>query len=68
MTLLRKDFHLKPGQTDIAGMQTVLGHDPDYQYFLRSYMDLPHNTQLYVGLRDIGASPTCTSAAISRRT
>jgi len=57
VTLLHKDFHLKPGQMDIAGVQTVLGHDPNYQYFLRSYMDLPYNTQLYVGLRYIGALP-----------
>ncbi len=54
VTLLRKDFHLKPGQSDIAGIQTVLGHDPGHQVFLRSYMDLPHATTLYVGLRHIG--------------
>ena len=53
--LLRKDFHLKPGATDIAGSQTVLGHDPGHQVFLRSYADLPGNTELYVGLRQIGA-------------
>lgn len=53
--LLRKDFHLKPGESDIAGTQTVLGHDPGHQVFLRSYMDLSHDMQLYVGLRQIGA-------------
>jgi iron complex outermembrane receptor protein len=55
VTLLRKDFHLEPGQSDIAGIQTVLGHDPGHQVFLRSTMDLPHDTELYVGLRQIGA-------------
>jgi iron complex outermembrane receptor protein len=54
VTLLRKDFHLKPGQSDIAGIQTVLGHDPGHQVFLRSYMELPHAMELYVGLRHIG--------------
>ena len=53
--LLRRDFHLKPGESDIAGIQTVLGHDPGHQVFLRSYMDLPRNLELYVGLRQIGA-------------
>jgi iron complex outermembrane receptor protein len=55
--LLRKDFHLKPGQADIAGIQTVLGHDPGHQIFVRSYMDLPHDMDLYVALRQIGALP-----------
>jgi iron complex outermembrane receptor protein len=53
--LLRKDFHLKPGEVDIAGQQTVLGHDPGHQVFLHSYMDLGRNVSLYVGLRQIGA-------------
>ena len=53
--ILRKDFHLKPGESDIAGIQTVLGHDPGHQVFVRSYMDLPGNTELYVGLRQIGS-------------
>ena len=52
---LSKHFSLKPGATDIAGSQTVLGHDPGHQFFVRSYVDLPHDTQLYVGVRQIGA-------------
>jgi iron complex outermembrane receptor protein len=56
--LLRKRFHLEPGQSDIAGIQTVLGHDPAHQLFLRSYMDLPNNCELYVGLRQIGKLPS----------
>ena len=55
VTLLHKDFHLKPGAVDISGIQTVVGHDPAHQWFVRSYMDLPGNTQLYVGVRRIGA-------------
>ncbi|HZI84519.1 MAG TPA: TonB-dependent receptor, partial [Casimicrobiaceae bacterium] len=55
--LLRKHFHLKPGEADIAGMQTVLGHDPGHQVFLKSYMDLPHDLELYVALRQIGDLP-----------
>jgi iron complex outermembrane receptor protein len=55
VTLLHKDFHLKPGEIDAAGPQTVLGHDPANQWFLRSYMDLPRNLQLYVALRRIAA-------------
>jgi len=55
LSLLRKDFHLKPGERDIAGIQTVLGHDPGHQFFARSYFDLPNNTQLYVALRQISA-------------
>jgi len=57
VSILHKDFHLKPGQADIAGIQTVLGHDPGHQVFLRSYMELPHDVELYVGLRQIGALP-----------
>jgi iron complex outermembrane receptor protein len=53
--LLRKDFHLKPGEQDIAGVQTVLGHDPRHQLFLRSYMDLGPDVDLFVGLRHIDA-------------
>lgn len=53
--LLRKDFHLKPGEGDIAGVQTVLGHDPRHQAFLRSYFDLSHDLELSVAMRHIGA-------------
>ena len=55
VSLLQKDFHLKPGERDIAGTQTVLGHDPTHQVFLRSYVDLPGNVDLYVGLRQVAA-------------
>ena len=53
--LLRKAFHLKPGEFDIAGAQTVLGHDPGHQVFVHSYMDLAHDVELFVGLRQVGS-------------
>jgi iron complex outermembrane receptor protein len=55
MTLLHEDFHLKPGATDIAGVQTALGHDPSHQFFLHSYMDLSHDVELYAGVRQVAA-------------
>jgi len=55
--VLRKRFHLKPGEADIAGIQTVLGHDPGHQVFLRSSMDLLRNVELYVGLRQVASLP-----------
>lgn len=55
--VLRKNFHLKPGELDIAGTQTVLGHDPGHQIFLHSYMNLLRNVELYVGLRQIASLP-----------
>jgi iron complex outermembrane receptor protein len=53
--LLRKRFHLKPGEVDIAGVQTVLGHDPRHQIFVRSYMDLLRDVELYIGLRQVAS-------------
>ncbi|HEV2561850.1 MAG TPA: TonB-dependent receptor [Rhizomicrobium sp.] len=35
----------------------VAGNDPKHQFSLRSSMDLPHNMELDVGLRTIGALP-----------
>jgi len=45
---------LAPGQFDISGEQTALGHDPGHRVFLHSHMELPCNSELYVGLRQIG--------------
>ena len=55
VTLLHKAFALKPGAIDVAGAQTVVGHDPANQWFLRSYMDLPRNTELYAAVRRVAA-------------
>ena len=47
---------MKPGQADIAGIQTVLGHDPNHQVsYVR--MELAHDVEVYVGLRQIGSLP-----------
>lgn len=51
--LLRKDFAVKPGRFDVANLQAV-GNDPDYQLFLRSQVNLPHNLELDVRLRAVG--------------
>jgi iron complex outermembrane recepter protein len=53
--LLRKRLHLKPGATDISGIQTSAGQDPGHQAFLRSYMNLSDDLDLFVGLRQIGS-------------
>jgi iron complex outermembrane receptor protein len=53
--LLRKRFHLKPGANDIAGIQVSTGQDPGHQVFLRSYMNLSDDVDLFVGLRQVGS-------------
>lgn len=53
--LFRQELHLKPGATDIAGIQTSAGHNPGHQAFLRSNIDLPYDLQFYVDVRQIGA-------------
>lgn len=57
VNFLHKDISLKPGTNDIAGSQTAAGIDPGHQLFLRSYIDLPGNTDFFVSLRQIGALP-----------
>jgi iron complex outermembrane receptor protein len=53
--LLRENLHVKPGETDIAGFQTSAGHDPGHQFFLKAFVDLPHNLNLFIAARQIGA-------------
>ncbi len=55
--LLGKRFHLKPGAADIGGIQTVLGHDPNHQVFLRSYFDLPNDAQTLRRRAQLGHLP-----------
>jgi iron complex outermembrane receptor protein len=55
LSLLRKRLQVDPGKTDIAGFQTSAGHDPGHQVFLKSYVDLPNNIELYAALRHVGA-------------
>ncbi|MGE0646618.1 MAG: TonB-dependent receptor plug domain-containing protein [Alphaproteobacteria bacterium] len=49
---LRKEFRRKTGSTDISNLQSA-GNDPDYQFQVRSYMDLPENMELDLGLRSV---------------
>jgi iron complex outermembrane receptor protein len=53
--VFRKSLHLKPGGSDLAGIQTAAGIDPGHQFFLRSYIDLPHDLELYTALRQVGS-------------
>jgi iron complex outermembrane receptor protein len=54
-SLLRKNLHVDPGKTDIAGFQTAAGHDPGHQFFLKSYVTLPHNLEFYIAARQVGS-------------
>jgi iron complex outermembrane receptor protein len=54
-SLLRKSLHAKDGEVDIAGIQTSGGHDPGHQLFLRSYMSLANDVDIFVGVRQIGS-------------
>jgi iron complex outermembrane receptor protein len=47
---LFKDFREKPGHGDLA-QRDSLGHDPDFQLFARSQVDLGDRLQLNAGLR-----------------
>lgn len=51
--LERKRLHVLPGYTDISFGQSE-GYDPDYQFMLRSSMNLAHHVTLDVGLRAVG--------------
>jgi iron complex outermembrane receptor protein len=54
--LLRKDFRLKPGFTDLAARQS-LGNDPRHQATLRSYMTLLDNVEFDVAVRAVEKLP-----------
>ncbi len=53
LNLLGKDFHLKQGTTDTTGAAS-LGLDPDYQFLLRSSVDVADNVHFDAGLRGVG--------------
>jgi iron complex outermembrane receptor protein len=53
VSTLEKDFEVKPGQVDIAGLAS-LGNDPSYQVLLRSQADLTEAVELDVRLRAVG--------------
>jgi iron complex outermembrane receptor protein len=48
-----KNFRVKPGLVDISGRDS-LGHDPDFQLFARTRMNLTDRLQLHAGLRYVG--------------
>ena len=56
LTTLRKDLRLKPGSTDPDGPRQ-LGNDPNYQWMLRSALNLPHQQELDVAVRRVAALP-----------
>lgn len=55
-TSLRKDLRLKPGSADIQGVQAA-GNDPNYQFSLRSMMNLTRDISLDLTLRSMAALP-----------
>jgi iron complex outermembrane receptor protein len=55
--LLRKDFRLKPGFTDISARQS-LGNDPRHQASLRSYMNPLENVEFDVTVRAVDNLPS----------
>jgi iron complex outermembrane receptor protein len=56
LTTLRKDLRLKPGSTDPVGVDNdTLSNDPEYQWQLRSYLNLPAHVELDVGVRHVAA-------------
>jgi iron complex outermembrane recepter protein len=56
VNLLEKDLDLKPGGIDAALSQHE-GNDPEYQFSLRSRMDLADDVELDIGLRAVDDLP-----------
>jgi iron complex outermembrane receptor protein len=54
LSTLFKNFRVKPGHADLA-MRDSLGHDPDFQLFVRSQLNLTDRLQANAALRYIGA-------------
>jgi iron complex outermembrane receptor protein len=58
-----RHFRAKPGHIDLSGRGS-LGHDPDFQLFARTRMNLTDRLQLHAGLRyvdDIDSAPPINS-------
>ena len=53
LSTLWKDFELEAGRVDLAAGDSI-GHDPNYQLFARSHLELGERVRLNVGLRWIG--------------
>lgn len=56
LSLLRKHLAVKPGSTDPEGPR-ALGNDPSHQWMLRAGVNLPHQQELDVIVRRVGALP-----------
>lgn len=54
---MHKDFHLRPESNDPVGPGN-LGNDPEYQWQLRSSLDLTEQHEFNVQVRRVGALPT----------
>jgi iron complex outermembrane recepter protein len=58
VTYLQEDLRLKAGSTDPVGVDNpTLRNDPDYQWQLRSSLDLPRDFQFDLQLRRVDALP-----------
>jgi len=55
-SLLHEDLRFKPGSIALGGLSTA-GNDPSEQVFLRSSFDLPHDLELELEARYVGALP-----------
>lgn len=53
---LHKDFHVKPGQVDLQNFIS-LGNDPDYQWQVRSRMDLTPTVGFDFAIRGVDSRP-----------
>lgn len=54
--VLHQDLELEPGSGDPSGTRAA-GNDPDYQWALRSSLDLPHRTALDIWVRHVAKLP-----------
>ncbi len=54
--ILQENLHFKPGSSQILGIEAA-GNDPAHQVSLKSSWDLPHDIELDVDARYVGALP-----------
>lgn len=57
MVYMDKNLRLKSGGPVPPGLSGPDGNDPEYQWTLRSWFDLPHDFELDLHLRGVGALP-----------
>jgi len=57
ISAMHKDLHLKSGSQDVLGI-AFAGNDPDYQFSLRSAMNLGHDIEFDVDLRHVDDLPS----------